>query len=74
MKMVNLKGDKMIDLTDYYKVWDEYCEGPLMTAEEYDYYGQHKAEMEAENAWLKHAEMATYDDYGFEKYENDLKI
>jgi hypothetical protein len=29
-----------------------------------------KAEMDAENAWLRHAEMPTADDYAFEQWEN----
>jgi hypothetical protein len=28
-----------------------------------------KAEMDAENAWLRHAEMPTADDYAFEQWE-----
>lgn len=67
---------------EFYKDWDSYCffknpkNGfPLMTKEEYDYYVQfemykdeHEAEIEAENAWLRHAENQV--DYGFEQWEH----
>lgn len=64
----------------FFKDWDNYCwfQNPkngfgLMTKEEYD---QMEAEadydrscIEAENAWLRKAESANYDDMAFEKWE-----
>jgi hypothetical protein len=32
----------------------------------------HRFEIEAENAWLRHAERTTWDDMGFEEYEARL--
>jgi hypothetical protein len=64
----------------FFKDWDMYClfKNPatgysLYTKDEYEeylaYMDQHEAEQEAENAWLRHAESASYDDMAFERYE-----
>ena len=58
-----------------YELWDEYCNCTLMTRLEYfehlefeEMDAEHRAEMEAENAWLRHAENQV--DYGFEQWEH----
>jgi hypothetical protein len=66
---------------EHYEMWDDYCffKNPsngyaLMTKDEYlmmeEYAEQEYAEQQAENAWLRQAEMATYDDMAFEEYEH----
>jgi hypothetical protein len=48
-------------------------DSPLLTEDQYyqlcDYEAQHAGEMEAENAWLRHAERKTNEDYAFEQWE-----
>ena len=64
----------------FFKDWDDYCffqnpkNGyPLLSQEEYyemnQHMEEHQAEMEAEGAWLRHAERTTLDDMGFEEWE-----
>ena len=70
----------MKNAQEHYKLWDQYCwfENPkngfsLFSKEEYEHMVYqdevHQAEMEAENAWLRKAEQASYDDMAFEKWE-----
>lgn len=67
----------------FFRDYDEYCffKNPangfgLFTKDEYDEYihqcemdEEVQAEIEAENAWLRKAESASIDDYGFERWE-----
>ena len=68
----------------FFKLYDEYCNCcvaqelsgyGLMTEQEYAefkyYEEEHQAEMDAENAWLRKAEMGTLDDYGFDRWEHE---
>lgn len=76
------KGKLMKNPQQFFKDFDDYCfwknpiNGGLYSKEDYEEYllrlnyeEQHEAEQYAENAWLRHAEQASYDDMAFEKYE-----
>ena len=68
-------------IQEHYEAWEEYCffknpiNGGLYTKEDYEEHcyreqciAEHEMEMEAENAWLRHAENQV--DYGFEQWEH----
>lgn len=72
----------MKDPQGFFKVYDDYCffQNPkngfsLMTQDEFYEYNQQLLEEEgeqyAESAWLRHAESASLDDYGFEEWERN---